>query len=157
MSEAIEQYDQDKPRIGGIKGYFRLAFRFLPYPLKYWDKALLRLLYRFVYSVVSVLAVMAMTRLVDELVQIDEGIYLGQLVFATRHYSLGNLRLPFCPDLPEIPVGEPYSPDKKHPLHFLLKLFSDLKLITASLARLHLGEVSPWVSPLAALAMTKYC
>ena len=66
-----------------------------------------------------------MTRLVDELVQIDEGIYLGQLVFATRHYSLGSLRLPFCPDLPEIPVGEPYDPHKNHPLDFLWKLFSD--------------------------------
>ena len=34
-----------------------------------------------------------MTRLIDELVQIGEGIYLGQLVFATRHYSLGRLDL----------------------------------------------------------------
>ena len=32
-----------------------------------------------------------MTRLIDELVQIDDGIYLGQLVMATRHYSLGPL------------------------------------------------------------------
>lgn len=66
-----------------------------------------------------------MTRLVDEVVQVDEGIYLGQLVFAARHYSLGSLRLPFCPDLPEIPVGEPYDPDKNHPLDFLWKQFSD--------------------------------
>jgi hypothetical protein len=66
-----------------------------------------------------------MTRLVDEVVQIHEGIYLGQLVFATRHYSLGKLRQPFCPDLPEIPVGEPYDPHKKHPFDFLWKLFSD--------------------------------
>ena len=66
-----------------------------------------------------------MTRLVDEVVQIDEGIYLGQLVFATRHYSLGSLRLPFCPDLPEIPVGETYDPNKNHPLDFLWKRFSD--------------------------------
>ncbi len=35
-----------------------------------------------------------MTRLIDELVRIDEGIYLGQLVFATRHYSLGTFKLP---------------------------------------------------------------
>lgn len=35
-----------------------------------------------------------MTRLVDELVRIDEGIYLGQLAYATRHYSLGNFTLP---------------------------------------------------------------
>jgi hypothetical protein len=32
-----------------------------------------------------------MTRLVDELVQVAEGVYLGQLVMATRHYSLGTL------------------------------------------------------------------
>lgn len=66
-----------------------------------------------------------MTRLVDEVVQIDDGIYLGQLVFATRHYSLGRLRLPFCPDLLEIPVGIPYDPDRKHPLDFLWKRFSE--------------------------------
>ncbi len=35
-----------------------------------------------------------MTRLVDELVRIDEGIYLGQLVYATKHYSLGEFTLP---------------------------------------------------------------
>lgn len=35
-----------------------------------------------------------MTRLIDELVRIDDGIYLGQLVYATRHYSLGNFTLP---------------------------------------------------------------
>lgn len=51
-----------------------------------------------------------MTRLVDELVQIGDGIYLGQLIYATRHYSYGSLRLPCCPDLPDIPLGEPYSP-----------------------------------------------
>jgi len=66
-----------------------------------------------------------MTRLVDELVQIAEGIYLGQLVFATKHYSLGRLRLPFCPDLLEIPIGEPYDPHQKHPLDFLWQRFSD--------------------------------
>ena len=35
-----------------------------------------------------------MTRLIDEIVRIDDGIYLGQLVFATRHYSLGSITLP---------------------------------------------------------------
>lgn len=35
-----------------------------------------------------------MTRLIDEIVRIDEGIYLGQLVFATQHYSLGTFNLP---------------------------------------------------------------
>ncbi len=65
-----------------------------------------------------------MTRLVDELVQVDEGIYLGQLVFASRHYSLGSLRLPFCPDLPPIPVGEQYASRDDSPLDFVFKLFS---------------------------------
>lgn len=51
-----------------------------------------------------------MTRLIDELVQIGEGIYLGQLIYATRHYSFGSLRLPFAPELPDIPLGEPYNP-----------------------------------------------
>lgn len=54
-----------------------------------------------------------MTRLIDELVQIADGVYLGQLVMATRHYSLGALKLP----LPGLPpkaweVGEPYHPDQ---------------------------------------------
>ncbi|MBU2453350.1 MAG: hypothetical protein KJ668_08555, partial [Proteobacteria bacterium] len=66
-----------------------------------------------------------MTRLVDEIVQIAEGIYLGQLIYATRHYSLGRLRLPFCPDLPEIPIGESYDPHHQHPLDFLRRHFSE--------------------------------
>jgi hypothetical protein len=32
-----------------------------------------------------------MTRLIDELVQIDDGVYLGQLVMATEHYGLGTV------------------------------------------------------------------
>ncbi|MHB0984953.1 MAG: hypothetical protein ACYC05_05080 [Sulfuricella sp.] len=51
-----------------------------------------------------------MTRLIDEIVQIDEGIYLGQLVFATRHYSLGALDLPFLPGMQEMQLGEAYCP-----------------------------------------------
>ena len=51
-----------------------------------------------------------MTCLVDELVQIDEGIYLGQLVFATRHFSLGSLDIPFIPGSQSIQLGEPYAP-----------------------------------------------
>lgn len=52
-----------------------------------------------------------MTRLVDELVQIADGVYLGQLVMATSHYSLGALRLP-VPGLEEQQwqIGEPYRP-----------------------------------------------
>ena len=55
--------------------------------------------------------VFPMTRLVDELVQIDDGVYLGQLIYATRHYSFGSLSIPLFPDLPEIQIGEPYRPD----------------------------------------------
>jgi hypothetical protein len=52
-----------------------------------------------------------MTRLVDELVQIAEGVYLGQLVMATRHYSLGALRLShFGEKLADIEIGEAYRP-----------------------------------------------
>lgn len=54
-----------------------------------------------------------MSRLVDEVVQIGEGIYLGQLLLATRRYSLGSLRTPFNPNMPEISVGEPYFPRRK--------------------------------------------
>jgi hypothetical protein len=54
-----------------------------------------------------------MTRLVDELVQIADGVYLGQLVMATRHYSLGALRITI-PGLHEKgwEIGEPYRPGK---------------------------------------------
>jgi hypothetical protein len=51
-----------------------------------------------------------MTRLIDEVVQIDDGIYLGQLVFATRHYSLGGVNLPFLPGAPALQLGEAYCP-----------------------------------------------
>jgi hypothetical protein len=56
-----------------------------------------------------------MTRLVDELVQIADGIYLGQLVMATSHYSLGALRTTI-PDLKEKrwEIGEPYRPGKEN-------------------------------------------
>lgn len=53
-----------------------------------------------------------MTRLIDELVQIDEGIWLGQLVMATQHYSLGTLQLPFFgEDAPEWELGDAYTGD----------------------------------------------
>ncbi|MBU1138183.1 MAG: hypothetical protein KKD01_00445 [Proteobacteria bacterium] len=52
--------------------------------------------------------VFPMTRLIDELVQIGEGIYLGQLVFATRHYSIGDLPLPFIKN-GTATLGEPYT------------------------------------------------
>lgn len=44
-----------------------------------------------------------MTRLVDEIVQIDDGIYLGQLVMATRHFSVAALGLE---------IGEAYGTDQ---------------------------------------------
>jgi hypothetical protein len=51
-----------------------------------------------------------MTRLVNELVQIDEGVYLGQLVMATHHYSLGTLRLPLSGESSrEWELGEAYA------------------------------------------------
>ena len=46
-----------------------------------------------------------MTKLIDEIVRIDEGIYLGQLVFATRHFSLGSITLP---NGEVISIGEDY-------------------------------------------------
>jgi hypothetical protein len=48
-----------------------------------------------------------MTRLIDEIVQIGEGVYLGQLVMATHHYGLGTVRLPL---FGEHEVGESYHP-----------------------------------------------
>jgi len=53
-----------------------------------------------------------MTCLVDELVQVGEGIYLGQLVFATKHFSLGAINLPFIPGEHGIELGVPYQPNK---------------------------------------------
>lgn len=56
-----------------------------------------------------------MTRLVDELVQIADGVYLGQLVMATDRYSLGTIRAAdFAFLLKDLEMGEPYrgeSPD----------------------------------------------
>lgn len=54
--------------------------------------------------------VFPMSCLVDELVQIDDGLYLGQLIYATRHFSLGTLDTPFLPDSIGIQLGEPYAP-----------------------------------------------
>lgn len=51
-----------------------------------------------------------MSCLVDELVQIDDGIYLGQLIYATRHFSLGTLDTPFIPGSIGIQLGEAYAP-----------------------------------------------
>lgn len=53
-----------------------------------------------------------MTRLVDELVEIAEGIYLGQLIYATRHYSLGAIQLGRSIKLPDLNIGPPYNPEE---------------------------------------------
>ncbi|MDH3346682.1 MAG: hypothetical protein OEM02_01090 [Desulfobulbaceae bacterium] len=55
-----------------------------------------------------------LTLLIDELVRIDEGIYLGQLVMATKHFSLGTLKVPFLPLHKKQEIGEPYQPDQNH-------------------------------------------
>ncbi len=52
-----------------------------------------------------------MTRLIDEIVRIDEGIYLGQLVFAMQHYSLGTFALP---------NGQPISIGDNYPYHSII-------------------------------------
>lgn len=52
-----------------------------------------------------------MSCLVDEIVQIHDGIYLGQLIYATRHFSLGSIDLPFLPGMHNIALGEEYAPN----------------------------------------------
>lgn len=54
-----------------------------------------------------------MSCLIDEIVQIGEGIYLGQLVFATQHFSLGAIDLPLLPDNLDPQLGEPYAPNRQ--------------------------------------------
>lgn len=53
-----------------------------------------RPVYQLNYRWPALQPVYPMTRLVDELVQVAPGVYLGQLVMATRHYSLGTFRVP---------------------------------------------------------------
>jgi hypothetical protein len=52
-----------------------------------------------------------MSRMVDELVQIDEGIYLGQRALATRRYSLGTIKIPLIAGDAGFELGEPYWPN----------------------------------------------
>jgi len=54
-----------------------------------------------------------MTRLIDEVVKIADGIYLGQLVYASKHYSLGTIDLPFIPGEQHIALGDKYQPHQK--------------------------------------------
>lgn len=66
--------------------------------------------------------VFPMTRLIDELVQVGEGIYLGQLVMATRYYSLGSKTFSlFGEDLTES-LGEAYHPANDEQKGFWAKL-----------------------------------
>jgi len=65
-----------------------------------------------------------MTCLVDELVQVGDGIYLGQLVFATKHYSLGAINLPFISGEHGIELGEPYQPNKRSFFETIRALFT---------------------------------
>jgi hypothetical protein len=69
-----------------------------------------------------------MTRLIDEVVQIADGIYLGQMVFAAKHYSLGRLRLLSNPDLPTIPLGEAYG-GHDNPFDYLFTLFAGEQIV----------------------------
>jgi hypothetical protein len=71
--------------------------------------------YQLNYRWPSLQPVYPMTRLIDELVQIGEGIYLGQLVMATRHYGLGTIRItPFAKVSSSWELGEPYRPSDAH-------------------------------------------
>jgi hypothetical protein len=55
-----------------------------------------------------------LTRLIDELVQIADGVYLGQLVMATHHYSLGTLHLPLLGEkIPDVEIGEADRPGRQ--------------------------------------------
>ena len=64
-----------------------------------------------------------MTRLIDEIVQIDQGLYLGQLVFATQHYSLGHIDIPFR-EGEALELGETYRPRRESFMSMLRRLFS---------------------------------
>ncbi|WP_455206179.1 hypothetical protein [Kaarinaea lacus] len=66
--------------------------------------------YQLVYRWPGLGPVYPMTRLVDELVQVDDGIYLGQLVMATKHYSLGTLKFSLFGEDIQKQLGEPYRP-----------------------------------------------
>ncbi len=68
-----------------------------------------------------------MSILVDEIVQIGEGVYLGQLVYATKRYSLGAIDLPFIPGERDIELGIPYEPGKQSFFQWLLSLFTGKK------------------------------
>ena len=65
-----------------------------------------------------------MSCLIDEIVQIAEGIYLGQLVFATKHFSLGTLDLPLLPEQFDLQLGESYAPNKYSAFEAIRKMLT---------------------------------
>ena len=75
--------------------------------------------------------VFPMTLLVDELVQIGEGIYLGQLIYATKHYSMGTIDLPFIAGEHDIELGVPYEPKKQSLYQSLPSLITGNKKMEA--------------------------
>ena len=89
-----------------------------------------------------------MTRLVDELVQIVDGIYLGQLVMATSHYSLGAIRsaIPGLQGIIPEP-GEPYRPAGAHPDYGYQNNGFFLMIDTAFAAEAYADDAFPHLRP----------
>lgn len=50
------------------------------------------------------------TLLIDEVVQVANGVYLGQLVMATRHFELARLSAPWPGRSRQWVIGQPYHP-----------------------------------------------
>lgn len=65
-SAIAENSAASAPRIGGIKGFWKLLLRFLPFALPYWDKLLLRILYKQATAMIGVLGATATIRMVDD-------------------------------------------------------------------------------------------
>lgn len=68
--------------------------------------------------------VFPMTVLVDEIVQLGEGVYLGQLVYATKRFSVGAIDLPFIKGTRDIELGYTYQPNKLTFFEWLISLFT---------------------------------
>ncbi len=89
-----------------------------------------------------------MTRLVDELVQIADGVYLGQLVMATGHYSLGAFRLQVPGlDRDRWELGEPYRPSAADVDYGYQNNGFFLMIATAFAARAYADEAFPHLRP----------
>jgi len=54
-------------RLGGLRGFYRLACRFVPFALQYWDKLVLIVLHRVNYAAMSLIGALAAGKLVDAL------------------------------------------------------------------------------------------